>query len=50
MHQKKIYSSEFNPIELLFNKCKIEFSKLDHINLINDIEFVNNFIIIQKNI
>lgn len=33
------YSPEFNPIELLFNKCKIEFRKLDHSNLINDIEF-----------
>lgn len=34
------YTPEFNPIELLFNKCKIEFRKLDHENLINDIELV----------
>ena len=31
------YTPEFNPIELMFNKCKIEFKKLDHTNIVNDI-------------
>ena len=32
------YTPEFNPIELMFNKCKINFKKLDHINIIQDIK------------
>ena len=32
------YTQEFNPIELMFNKCKIEFRKLDHNDIINDIK------------
>jgi transposase len=31
------YTPEFNPIELIFNKLKIEFKKLDHKNIYNDI-------------
>jgi hypothetical protein len=31
------YTPEFNPIEFMFNKCKIEFKKLNHTNLIEDI-------------
>ena len=31
------YSPEFNPIELLFNKVKGQFRKMDHNNLQNDI-------------
>jgi transposase len=31
------YTSEFNPIELIFNKLKTEFKKLDHKNIYNDI-------------
>lgn len=31
------YTPEFNPIELMFNKCKINFRKLDHNNIIQDI-------------
>lgn len=34
------YTPEFNPIELLFNKCKTEFKKLDHVNLHDDIDSV----------
>ena len=34
------YTPEFNPIELFFNKCKIEFKKLDHINLKDDIKLI----------
>ena len=36
------YSPEFNPIELMFNKCKIEFRKLNHVNLVDDINYVLN--------
>jgi len=32
-----VYTPEFNPIELMFNKCKIEFKKLDHTNIVNNI-------------
>ena len=32
------YSPEFNPIELIFNKLKTEFKKLNHKNLIDDIK------------
>ena len=38
------YSPEFNPIELAFNKMKIEFKKLSHDNLIKDIIFAYNTI------
>ena len=31
------YTPEFNPIELIFNKLKTEFKKLDHKNIYNDI-------------
>ena len=31
------YTPEFNPIELMFNKCKIEFRKLNHDNLVSKI-------------
>ena len=32
------YTPEFNPIELIFNKLKTEFKKLDHKNIYNDIK------------
>ena len=32
------YTPEFNPIEYMFNKSKIEFKKLEHYNLIEDIK------------
>lgn len=32
------YTPEFNPIELIFNKLKTEFRKLDHKNIYNDIQ------------
>jgi transposase len=32
------YTPEFNPIELIFNKLKTEFKKLDHKNIYNDIQ------------
>ena len=32
------YSPEFNPIELIFNKLKTEFKKLNHKNIISDIK------------
>jgi hypothetical protein len=32
------YTPEFNPIESIFNKLKIEFKKLDHKNIYNDIK------------
>ena len=33
-----LYTPEFNPIELIFNKLKTEFKKLNHKNLIDDIK------------
>ena len=38
MKYNPAYTPEFNPIEYMFNKAKIEFKKLDHDNLIEDIK------------
>jgi transposase len=38
------YTPEFNPIELMFNKCKNNFKKLDHTNIIEDIKISLNTI------
>ena len=60
MKYNSAYTPEFNPIEHMFNKSKIEFKKLPHDNLIEDIiisldkitsnnleQFYNN---VQKNL
>jgi len=33
------YTPEFNPIELIFNKLKIEFKKLNHTDIYNEIKY-----------
>ena len=58
MKYNSVYTPKFNPIEHMFNKSKIEFKKLPHDNLIEDIkislnkissleQFYNN---VQKNL